>query len=63
MLYYVLGSPPPLWVQGTREQGGVRGSKRGARGSERGVRGSEAYVILGFRVPTTCDKKNFNDHI
>ena len=44
----------------------MRGSKRGARGSKRGVRGSEgskAYVILGFRVPTTCDKKNFNDHI
>ena len=37
----------------------------GARGSE-GVReseGSKGYVILGFRVPTTCDDKNFNYHL
>ena len=27
------------------------------------MRASETYVILGFRVPTTCDKKNFDDHI
>ena len=47
MLYYVLGSPPPLWRQG--EQAGSEGSK--------------ANVILGFRDPTTCGKKNFDDHI
>ena len=47
---------------------GARGSKlgvRGARGSELGVRGSkgsELNVILGFRVPTTSGRKNFDDH-
>ena len=28
-----------------------------------GSKGSECISILGFRVPTTCGGKNFNDHI
>ena len=36
-----------------------QGQRRGVRGSE-GSKGSEGYVILGFRVPTTCDHKKFN---
>ena len=42
MLYYVLGSPPPLWVQGTREQGGVRGSEgeqERSKGEQEGCEG------------------------
>ena len=33
MLYQVLGSPPPLWGQGVRGQGGARGEREqgGAR--------------------------------
>ena len=48
-----------------REQGSETGNERewGSKtGSESereqgGARGFETYVILGFRVPTTCDKK------
>ena len=39
---------------GARDQGGVRG-----QGSE----GSKVYIILGSRVLTTCDDKNFDYHI
>ena len=28
-----------------------------------GSKGSEPNVILGFRVPTTSGRKNFDDHI
>ena len=71
MLYYVL-DPHHLYVgnslESKREWGG---SEREQAGSEReqgeweGVRGregSEPNVILGFRVPTTSGRKNFNDH-
>ena len=44
-----------------REQRGVKGVK-GAKGSK-GSEGSENFSILGFRVPTICDGKNFDDHI
>ena len=57
MLYYVLVSPPPLWGQEARGQAGSKGSEMGARGSER----SKTNVILGFRVPTTSGRKNFDD--
>ena len=49
---------------------GEQGSETGSEGNKtesnrvRGVRGSKGsgtYVILGFRVPTTCDKKKFDD--
>ena len=33
--------------------------RRGVKGSE----GSESISILGFRVPTICGGKNFDDHI
>ena len=46
MLYYVLGSTPPPWGQGARDQGEQAGSE-----------GSEPNVILDFRVPTTCGGK------
>ena len=35
---------------------------QGARGRGR-ERGGEVHVILGFRVPTTCDGKKFDDII
>ena len=38
---------------------GVKGSKQGVKGSE----GSECISILGFRVPTTCSRKKFGDHL
>ena len=41
----------------------VRGSKLGVRGSRLEARGSETNVILGFRVPTTSGRKNFDDDI
>ena len=66
-----MGSPPPIG-QGQRRIKGVKGAK-GSKGSEqgvnreqRGVKGSEGSVsisTLGFRVPTTCGRKNFDDHI
>ena len=40
----------------------MRQGARGEAGSE-GARGSERHVILGFRVPTTCDRKKFDDII
>ena len=48
-------SPP----QGARG----RGRERGGEGGSEGGRGGEAHVILGFRVPTTCDGKKFDDII
>ena len=42
-----------------REQTGSEGSEQGAKGSK----GSECISILGFRVPTTCGRKKFGDHI
>ena len=46
-----------LWSEEARQ--GVRG-----QGRERGGKaGSETHVILGFRVPTTCDRKKFDDII
>ena len=39
---------------------------KGSEGSEHGVqgsKGSESISILGFRVPTICDGKNFDDQI
>ena len=47
------------------EQRGAKGAK-GSRGEQRGVKGSkgsESISILGFRVPTICGGKNFDDHI
>ena len=47
--------PSPLWGHRVR----------GAKGSE-GEQGSEViegYVILGFRVPTTCYHKKFDYHL
>ena len=44
------------------EQGGKTGSE-GARQGVRGSEGSKGHVILGFRVPTTCDGKKFNNII
>ena len=41
---------------------GSEGSKHGAKGAK-GVKGSESISILGFRVPTICGRKNFDDHI
>ena len=41
------------------EQTGSEGSEQGAMGGK----GSECISILGFRVPTTCGRKNFDDHI
>ena len=38
---------------------GSEGSEQGVKGSE----GSECISILGFRVPTTCGGRNFDDHI
>ena len=38
MLYYVLGSPPPLWGQGDRGQAWSKGSKLGARGGDESKR-------------------------
>ena len=35
---------------------------KGAKGSE-GSKGSKSISILGFRVPTICGGKNFDDHI
>ena len=35
---------------------------KGSEGSE-GDQGSESISILGFRVPTICGRKNFDDHI
>ena len=34
------------------------GAKRGKKGSE----GGKGYFRLGFRVPTTCHKKKFDDN-
>ena len=42
MLYYVLGSPPPLWGQGVR---GSKGSELGARGIKLGARGSKGSEL------------------
>ena len=60
MLYYVLGSPPPLWGQGmggAREASWGQGGARGASWDQAGSETSEMNVILGFRVPITCGKK------
>ena len=52
-----------------REQTGSKGSEQGAKGSKgseqgaKGSEGSECISILGFRVPTTCGRKYFDDHI
>ena len=46
-------------AKGSEGGKGVKGGKGGAKGSE----GSKAYSILGFRVPTTCGKKNFDYHL
>ena len=45
-----------------REQTGSKASKGEQTGSE-GNKGCKGISILGFRVPTTCGGKNFNDHI
>ena len=42
-----------------REQTGSQGSEQGVKGSK----GSECISILGFRVPTTCGRKKFSDHL
>ena len=41
---------------------GSKGEQRGVKGAK-GSKGSESISILGFRVPTICGRKNFNDHI
>ena len=54
--------------EGSRElrvQRGVKGSEgeqRAGKGAK-GSKGSESISILGFRVPTICGRKNFDDHI
>ena len=45
-----------------REQTGSKGSKQGAKGMK-GSKGSKSISLQGFRVPTTCGRKNFDDHI
>ena len=45
--------------EGSEGEGRERRGVKGAKGSE----GSESISILGFRVPTTCGRKNFDDHI
>ena len=44
---------------------GKEGEQRGVKGSEgsEGSKGSKSISILGFRVPTICGGKNFDDHI
>ena len=50
------------------EQRGAKGGKgseeeaKGVKGSE-GSEGSESISILGFRVPTICGRKKFDDYI
>ena len=72
--YTRLYGPHHLWgrvrkgSRELREQRGVKGSEgseHGAKqtGSKKGVKGSESISILGFRVPTICGRKNFDDHI
>ena len=46
-------------MKGTKGSEGREGEQRGAKG----VKGSESISILGFRVPTICGRKNFDDHI
>ena len=63
--YTRLYGPHHLWGmvrEGSREQRGRKGSEHGAKAAK-GVKGSESISILGFRVPTICGRKNFDDHI
>ena len=48
-----------------REQRGAKGVKRseGDKQGVKGSKGSKGISMLGFRVPTTCGRKNFDDHI
>ena len=46
-------------IKGVKGVKGVKGSKHGAKGSE----GSKCISILGFRVPTSCGRKKFGDHL
>ena len=65
------GTPPPMWGHRARGARSVTQGARGARwgegeqGSKTGgeEQGSETYVILGFRVPTTCDEKVWWHHV
>ena len=51
-------------MKGAKGVKGVKGSEGGGRREERGakgvkrVKGSKAYSILGFRVPTTWNRKS-----
>ena len=42
---------------------GSKGKQTGREGEQTGSKGSEGISILGFRVPTTCGGKDFDDHI
>ena len=56
-----VGSPPPVG-QGQGRIKGVKGSK-GSKVEQTESKGSKSISILGFRVPTTCGGKYFDDHI
>ena len=45
--------------RGVKESEGEGREQRGAKGSK----GSESISILGFKVPTICGGKNFDEHI
>ena len=49
-----VGFPPPMLGQGWREWEGKGSEGAGEQGDE-GEWGGQGYVILGFRVPTTCE--------
>ena len=38
------------------------GELRRQRGGVKGSKGGEGHFRLGFRFPTTCDKKKFDDN-
>ena len=56
--YTRLYGPHHLWGR-VREGSRELREQKGGKGSE----GSKSISILGFRVPTTCGGKNFDDHI
>ena len=44
MLYYFLGSPPPLWGQGARGRAGSKESELGARGASQMLYANQASI-------------------
>ena len=43
--------------------GAGSGKDQGSEGEQTESKGSKSISILGFRVPTTCGGKYFDDHI